>query len=237
MEQRRVRLGDILDDYCPRERRLTNHAVVAMIDEQIKQTRCTTCDAEHPYKGGKVPPRRKKVPAAAPAVPASAVTEVAVSDDLEPASPPPPVIVRPARSAPAEPVADRVPAGPARGEDVDDERPAEVAARPLDDGPVHRRLIRATLPRPEGHVPERKIPEFTIREAAARGNQRHGARGTGGRPGGKFARPQGKAGRPGKGAHPRQGAVPGQHGGHKPAGAGGPRGRHHHGRGGKKPGR
>ena len=60
MEQRRLRLGDILDDYCPRERRLTNHAVVAMIEEDVKQTRCTTCDAEHAYKGGKVPPRRKK---------------------------------------------------------------------------------------------------------------------------------------------------------------------------------
>ena len=60
MEQRRLRLGDILDDYCPRERRLTNHAVVAMIEEDVKQTRCTTCDAEHVYKGGKVPRRRKK---------------------------------------------------------------------------------------------------------------------------------------------------------------------------------
>ena len=60
MEQRRLRLGDILDDYCPRERRLTNHAVVAMIDDTVKQTRCTTCDAEHVYKGGKVPRRRKQ---------------------------------------------------------------------------------------------------------------------------------------------------------------------------------
>ena len=33
MEQRRLRLGDILDDYCPRERRVTNHAVVAMVEE------------------------------------------------------------------------------------------------------------------------------------------------------------------------------------------------------------
>jgi hypothetical protein len=47
MDQRRLRLGDILDDYCPRERRVTNHAVVAMIEEDVKQTRCTTCDAEH----------------------------------------------------------------------------------------------------------------------------------------------------------------------------------------------
>ena len=59
MEQRPLRLGDILDDYCPRERRVTNHAVVAMIEEDVKQTRCTTCDTEHVYKGGKAPRRKK----------------------------------------------------------------------------------------------------------------------------------------------------------------------------------
>src|SRR5579864_5053062 len=57
--QRQLRLGGILDDYCPRERRVTNHAVVAMIEEDVKQTRCTTCDAEHVYKGGKAPRRKK----------------------------------------------------------------------------------------------------------------------------------------------------------------------------------
>src|SRR5215204_7142733 len=62
MEQRPLRLGDILDDYCPRERRVTNHAVVAMIEEHIRQTRCTTCDAEHVYKGGKAPRRKKADP-------------------------------------------------------------------------------------------------------------------------------------------------------------------------------
>src|SRR5262245_27130961 len=60
MQQRQLRLGDILDDYCPRERRLTNHAVVAMIGGDVKQTRCTTCDAEHEYKHAKVPRQRRK---------------------------------------------------------------------------------------------------------------------------------------------------------------------------------
>ena len=66
MQQRRLRLGDILDDYCPRERRLTNHAVVAMIDDQVKQTRCTTCDADHEYKGGRAPSSRRRKDASAP---------------------------------------------------------------------------------------------------------------------------------------------------------------------------
>ena len=60
MQQRQLRLGDILDDYCPRERRLANHTVVAMVGNDIRLTRCTTCDTEHPYKGGKVPRLRKK---------------------------------------------------------------------------------------------------------------------------------------------------------------------------------
>src|SRR5215831_14223698 len=60
MQQRQLRLGDILDDYCPRERRVTNHAVVAMIGADVKQTRCTTCDSEHEYKHAKVPRQRRK---------------------------------------------------------------------------------------------------------------------------------------------------------------------------------
>src|SRR3989442_2137795 len=60
MQQRQLRLGDILDDYCTRERRVTNHAVVAMVGEDVKQTRCTTCDTEHEYKHAKVPRQRRK---------------------------------------------------------------------------------------------------------------------------------------------------------------------------------
>src|ERR1051326_4871720 len=66
MQQRQPRLGDVLDDYCPRERRVTNHVVVAMIGDDVKQTRCTTCDADHEYKQAKVPRvRRKTEPPAA----------------------------------------------------------------------------------------------------------------------------------------------------------------------------
>src|SRR5206468_11896203 len=60
MQQRQLRLGDILDDYCPRERRVTNHAVVAMVGADVKQTRCTTCESEHEYKQAKMPRLRRK---------------------------------------------------------------------------------------------------------------------------------------------------------------------------------
>jgi len=84
MEQRRLRLGDILDDYCPRERRVTNHAVVAMIEDDDSQARLL----------------------------------------------------------------------------------------PPDEGSVHRPLIRAQLPRPEGFKIERQAPDFTIRQNNARGGFR-----------------------------------------------------------------
>src|SRR5437762_1294824 len=72
MQQRRLRLGDILDDYCPRERRITNHAVVAMIDDKVKQTRCTTCDADHDYRQARIPPPRRKKDTPGPAIPTPA---------------------------------------------------------------------------------------------------------------------------------------------------------------------
>src|SRR3989338_7540768 len=84
MQQRRVRLGDVLDDYCPRERRITNHVVVAMIDDEVKQTRCTTCDADHEYKHARVPPQRRKragVPAGGPPQPLEPLEEEAESSE------------------------------------------------------------------------------------------------------------------------------------------------------------
>ena len=57
MQPRRLRLGDILDDYCPRERRITSHAVVAMVEDEVKQTRCTACHADHEFKGSAAAPK------------------------------------------------------------------------------------------------------------------------------------------------------------------------------------
>jgi hypothetical protein len=164
MEQRRPRLGDILDDYCPRERRITNHAVVAMIEDEIKQTRCVTCDAEHEYKAAKVPPRRKKD------APAALYRKVLSGkpEDAPPDTRPAPTLQtdRPAASAPEPAVAQAAAAGP------EGEPPVESAPSGVEDGPVHRPLIRATLPRIEGQVPVRPTPEFTIRQSGRNGNYR-----------------------------------------------------------------
>ena len=166
MEQRRLRLGDILDDYCPRERRVTNHAVVAMVEEDVKQTRCTTCDAEHVFKGGKAPRRRKtettgklyKQVLAGLTDPetAAASADTAVMDEPEHDQAPEPI------EAVAEIVDEREPvlSGASPLDTLDDEDQEEPDDEPtvLDEGPVHRPLIRAQLPRIEGLKVERQAP-------------------------------------------------------------------------------
>jgi uncharacterized membrane protein YgcG len=196
MEQRPLRLGDILDDYCPRERRVTNHAIVAMIGEDVKQTRCTTCDAEHAYKGGRQPRRRKKdAPAAlyrevlagmgeadlAVAAVAAGAGDVAIPALVPPVLPSSPT---PTPDAPASLVTEAAPLTVSRDEPADDDRDEEVEepadAPRVEEGPVHRRLIRATLPRPEGVVKEtRPIPEFTMHRNNGRGQFRGHSRGNG----------------------------------------------------------
>jgi hypothetical protein len=177
MEQRRLRLGDILDDYCPRERRVTNHAVVAMIEEDVKQTRCTTCDAEHAYKGARVPKRRRKetpsalykeVLAGMPEAEAVPVLTAPVAD-APPASPAP----APPSDAQPEELEPAMHAGEgdrSAGAGVEEPPAFDADAPAPEDGPVHRRLIRATLPRPEGQKDTRQLPEFTIRQNGGRGN-------------------------------------------------------------------
>ena len=99
MEQRRVRLGDVLDDYCPRERRVTNHVVVAIVDNDIKLTRCTTCDTEHPYKAARVPPRRQTPLVAA--LSNAGADGALIAAPPAPPKPPPPAATSPAAASPA----------------------------------------------------------------------------------------------------------------------------------------
>ena len=250
MQQRRPRLGDILDDYCPRERRITNHAVVAMIDDQVKQTRCTTCDADHEYKQAKVPlARRKKADGALADSPEGALRTKPADDaaPLDVNDEPEPDVV------PAEPLeADAAPVA-----ETTEPEQEPMAAGSEDDGPVHRRLIRATLPRPEGQVPERKAPDFTIRQPGGRGGggrgefdgNNNGHRQGGRRPG---MRAPGGAGpgqpprfggqRPGPGSGQGQGGPRHSGQGQRPAGnrpgqPGGPRGGGRPGPGGQGQGR
>jgi hypothetical protein len=203
MNQRPPRLGDILDDYCPRERRLTNHAVVAMVEDQVKLTRCTTCDTEHDFKHGKMPTLRRKKDVvsaaykevlaavtgetAAPTIVAPAAIRDEASDAPAPVAPPrEPAVEQAALPAPAVVRADQ-PQPSAGDREAGDAGESEVrVVGEADHVRVHRRLIRATLPRPENHVPERPVPEFTMRQPTDRGGKFRGGagRGMGGRHGG-----------------------------------------------------
>lgn len=192
MQQRQPRLGDILDDYCPRERRLTNHAVVAMVGPDVKQTRCTTCDAEHEYKHAKVPRQRRKsdsppalyaqVAAGAPKrVPhdepgggngQSEDESVMEAEPLEatPEAEPEPRAVAHEAEAGVE-LEVEVEAEADATADEDSETEAD-GTEDREEGPVHRPLIRASLPRPEGQPPPvRPAPDFTIRQPGGRANR------------------------------------------------------------------
>jgi hypothetical protein len=202
MQQRQLRLGDILDDYCPRERRLANHTVVAMVGNDVRLTRCTTCDTEHPYKGGKSPRLRKKKTAVE-----AAYDEVleSVKQDVPHA-----VLVSQPEAEPPEPSLADEETQNAPVHSDNGNTPAQTAPEEVR---LHRPLIRAQLPRIEREAAARPAPEFTIRQANKRqgrfqnnnsrpgrfaksggqgGNSRGPSGGQGGRPGG--GRPQGYGG-------------------------------------------
>lgn len=179
MEQRTLRLGDIVDDYCPRERRITNHAVVAIVEDAIRQTRCTTCDHEHQFKHAREPRRRRKTTSALFDQVLADVSgaQLVVSRDAAPAAGDRPAgasaVVAGAPPTPvAEPDSHETPdASPAAPPDP----PASQAPDDADGlWPAHRRLIRATLPKLTDEPPvPRPIPEFTMHQRPQNGRQRN----------------------------------------------------------------
>jgi 1-deoxy-D-xylulose 5-phosphate reductoisomerase len=48
-----MRLGDYIDDHCSRCKRVTDHAIVSMVGEEVAKVRCRTCNNEHKYRHGK----------------------------------------------------------------------------------------------------------------------------------------------------------------------------------------
>jgi hypothetical protein len=53
------RLGDDLDDYCIKCKRLTNHSVVSIMEGAVAKVRCRSCYNEHDYRHEKAPPSKK----------------------------------------------------------------------------------------------------------------------------------------------------------------------------------
>ena len=56
-----LRLGDEIDDYCIKCRRLTNHAIVSMVDAKAAKVRCRSCYADHDFRNEVAPPTKKEL--------------------------------------------------------------------------------------------------------------------------------------------------------------------------------
>jgi len=209
-QQRPLRLGDLVDDYCPRERRITNHAIVAIVEDAIRQTRCTACEADHVYKGGKAP-LRKKPPAASKdeqTVLYDQVLANVTAGNVVPAPSEPVVpvaVAAPPVVAPVVPVVAAAVSAPS-------EQPEEAAPVVVDEGwSLNRRLIRASLPRIDGQPPmPRVVPEFTMHQRNVRGSQQF--RGGGGNGNGYNVSGNGGSG---NGWHDRSGNAGNSSNGHR----------------------
>jgi hypothetical protein len=59
------RLGDVIDDYCVKCRRLTNHSIVSLVDGNAAKVRCRTCYSDHDYRHEQAPPSKKDLKKAA----------------------------------------------------------------------------------------------------------------------------------------------------------------------------
>jgi hypothetical protein len=53
---RDIRLGDDIDDFCVRCKRVMNHAVVSVIAGAAAKVRCRTCHSDHDYRHEQAPP-------------------------------------------------------------------------------------------------------------------------------------------------------------------------------------
>jgi hypothetical protein len=54
-----LRLGDIIDDHCIKCRRITNHAIVSLLNGEVAKVRCRSCYHDHTYLKEIAPPSKK----------------------------------------------------------------------------------------------------------------------------------------------------------------------------------
>ena len=55
---REPRLGDDIDDFCVRCKRIMNHAVVSVVNAEPAKVRCRTCYNDHDYRHEQPPPSK-----------------------------------------------------------------------------------------------------------------------------------------------------------------------------------
>lgn len=67
-----VRLGDDIDDYCVKCKRVMNHLVVSIVNDAPAKVRCKTCYSDHDFRNEQAPPPKEKKPSLAKQVLANA---------------------------------------------------------------------------------------------------------------------------------------------------------------------
>lgn len=65
LNERPPKLGDLIDDHCPRCKRVMNHAIASFVDDKVVKVICQTCYTEHPYLEGKEKKKASKSAASA----------------------------------------------------------------------------------------------------------------------------------------------------------------------------
>jgi hypothetical protein len=50
------RLGDVIDDFCVRCKRIMNHSLVSLVNGEPAKVRCRTCHSDHDYRHEQPPP-------------------------------------------------------------------------------------------------------------------------------------------------------------------------------------
>jgi hypothetical protein len=51
-----ARLGDDIDDFCVKCKRVMNHAVVSILNDEPAKVRCRTCHSDHDFRHEQPPP-------------------------------------------------------------------------------------------------------------------------------------------------------------------------------------
>jgi hypothetical protein len=97
----RARLGDDIDDFCVKCKRIMNHAVVSLVNDEPAKVRCKTCYSDHDYRHEQPPPPKVDARKAAlfnqvlesvqvPAAPADEPAEAVDAADAGPGAEPVP---------------------------------------------------------------------------------------------------------------------------------------------------
>jgi hypothetical protein len=85
------RLGDDIDDFCVRCKRVMNHAIVSVLNNEPAKVRCRTCHNDHDFRHEQAPPPKVDLRKAAlftevlkKVAPGEADAAVAIPDAIDP---------------------------------------------------------------------------------------------------------------------------------------------------------